>query len=229
MKTGECTDRKLGSLLFAYEIGALGPEDIDRFELHLLECEHCFDAAQRFSRYAKMIREDEIIAGEVAKSIDSDARSLSVGKRMKQYFWPGSPLPFRPAVLYLIIIIMLYPAYTGIFHPRPRGFSQMQSINLSPTRASADETFSLSAGRDGLIVFIFDGAIPGRKYTITIVSDDGSTIYVDDSFTAFDNFATGRLTFPLELMKPGEYRLEIYDALSDTAGDKQIYQFEIIE
>ena len=109
MTVPKCTDSKIGSLLFAYEIGALGSEDIDRFELHLLECEHCFLAAKRFASFAKMLREDGMMRDEIARTASGDS-TLSFWKRMRRYLWPPLPFPFRPALTYLVILVLLYPA-----------------------------------------------------------------------------------------------------------------------
>ena len=39
----ECINPKVGQLLFAYELGALPEEEVEKFELHLFECEYCLN------------------------------------------------------------------------------------------------------------------------------------------------------------------------------------------
>lgn len=228
MTSPGCIDPELGALLFAYEIGALSAEDVKRFELHLLECEHCFKEAESFSEYSKMLREDGTVRDEIVKTSNATETSKSIWRRLWSYLWPARPLPFRPAIIYLLILVLLYPAYRGIFHTDKPDFSQVQSISLVPARSTGQETFLISSGLDGIISFMYHGAVPGKKYSVVIKTEDGSAIMSDDSFTAFDDFETGWLRFPVNLMKPGLYRLEVRDPEDVHPGKKQSYSFRII-
>jgi hypothetical protein len=229
MTSPGCTDPELGALLFAYETGALSAEDTKRFELHLLECEHCFKEAESFSKYSKMLREDEIVRDEIVKIPDSTETSKSIRQRLWSHLWPARPLPFRPAIVYLLILVLLYPAYRGVFHTDKPDFSQVQSISLVPARSTGQATFLISSGLDGIISFVYHGAVPGKEYSVVIKTEDGSVIMSDDSFTAFDNFKTGWLRFPVNLMKPGLYRLDVRDPEETQSGNKQSYSFRIIK
>jgi len=48
----KCTDERLGVLLHAYELKLLGKDEVERFEMHLLHCEHCFARVSQFQEYA---------------------------------------------------------------------------------------------------------------------------------------------------------------------------------
>jgi len=68
---GGCTNKIIGSRLHAYEIGLLGPEEQEEFEIHLLECPYCQERVREFSRAAELIRNDTktqraigVLAGE---------------------------------------------------------------------------------------------------------------------------------------------------------------------
>jgi anti-sigma factor RsiW len=50
----KCVDPKLEKMLHHYELGLLSDEDREAFELHLLDCEHCFGRVKKFQATAKL-------------------------------------------------------------------------------------------------------------------------------------------------------------------------------
>ena len=43
----ECTDRRFREMLHLYELGQLKPEQLEELEIHLLECDACFEEVQQ--------------------------------------------------------------------------------------------------------------------------------------------------------------------------------------
>jgi hypothetical protein len=222
-----CTDPKTGSMLFAYEVGALESGEIDRFELHLLECGHCFQAAKRFESYAKRLREDELLREEVTRTAGGDV-PLSFWERVRRNLWPPLPYLLRPALAYLIIAALLYPALKWISHSPPK-INPVQVISLSPHRSTGNESFSLDTGLSGVISFFFPGGEPGKAYRVLIKDSDGTILYYRDDFSAFDSYETGWLEFACQSMAPGDYKLEVYDLSGESPEYSHIYQFEITQ
>ena len=227
MSQPACTDPAVGSMLFAYEIGALNTEEVDRFELHLLECRHCFETARQFASYARIIRDDRVVRTEITRVGQAEAEGLSFWRRTWQYLWPDVPVIFRPAVLYVLVLILLYPALTVVFTSPTGHFGQLQSISLSPLRSSGTESFSASLGRDGVVSFFFPNADPKGRCTVVIKDADGSVILEDKAFTAFDDLKIGWLVFPAGFMKPGRCTLEVFDPAAGPSDSGQVYYFTI--
>ncbi|MBN1212770.1 MAG: tetratricopeptide repeat protein [candidate division Zixibacteria bacterium] len=62
----ECTDKKLGAKLYAFELGLLNDEEREEFEIHLIECPFCKNRASKFSEAAELIRTDPDLRATVA-------------------------------------------------------------------------------------------------------------------------------------------------------------------
>jgi len=63
----ECIDKRLGNLLYAYEIDLLSDEEREEFEIHLLECKYCNDRVQNFQAATDIIKHDKEIKDVVAR------------------------------------------------------------------------------------------------------------------------------------------------------------------
>jgi len=51
-----CIDPKLGRRLIPYSLGRLDPEEEFAFEVHLIECDHCFDALRGLDQIEGLVR-----------------------------------------------------------------------------------------------------------------------------------------------------------------------------
>ena len=225
----KCKDLDLGNLLHAYELNALSEEDTERFETHLLECEHCFNELKNFEQESILLSSDN----EIKKLIKETTRkeypeSESFLRRFWRYIWPETPLFFKPALAYLLILLMILPAYRGLKKLTEDKIRRVdQIISLFPDRSTAEEVFKISVGGDGLISFVFRGAVAGESYRVVIESEDGREIFRDDAFINFDEYETGQVLLPLAKMKPGSYRLVITDPRAEPPLNRQEYIFRI--
>ncbi len=222
-----CTDTEVGALLHAYEVGGLSEEDIERFEVHLLKCDHCFEAIQAFAPWAELIRVD----GRVRETVqEAGGESQTTASRLGvwgRYLWPPWPWPFRPAVIYLLVLMLLYPAFRGLHQSSTRPVENIQAIILIPSRSATEEGVVLRSGRDAAITFVFRGAEPGKRYQVRLSMEAGEVVFTDNGFDGFDKYETGQLLFPAERMRPGEYLLEIIDPAGKPPQNRQAYHFRI--
>lgn len=226
----ECRDKNLGILLHAYELNALSEDDTERFELHLLRCEHCFGEVKDFRRNALLLRKDAAVRDVLLdKTADERVEEESSAARLYRYLWPDGPIILKPGLAYLLALLLVIPAYYGL---RTRGqdrIGKVQVVTLFPDRSVGEPLFRIGAGREGLLSFVFNGAVSGRPYSVVIETDDGSEIFREDEFADFDEYETGRLFLPLSRMKPGGYRLIISDPRSRLPSASQEYVFRIEE
>ena len=224
----KCKDPKLGALLHAYELNALSQEDTERVEIHLLGCEHCFNQLSNFELQASLLSSSD----EVKELITGAAReeypqSESLLKRLWRYIWPETPFLFKPALAYLLILLMILPAYHGLKRLTNDRIRSVQTISLFPDRSPDEDVFKVGVGGDGLLRFVFRGAIAGQAYELTIESEDGAVIFRDSAFDRFDEYGAGQLLLPLARMKPGSYRMVIADPRVEAALNGQEYSFRI--
>ncbi len=129
-----------------------------------------------------------------------------------------------------MILLLLFPAYQGVqkLTRGKQGIQAVQTINLYPYRVTEEPVIQKGIG-DGLLVFVYRGAVPGGIYRVVVRSEDGTEIFRQDDFTGFDEYETARLLLPLEEMDPGEYLLEIADPDPDSPFEDQQYRFLIVE
>lgn len=218
-----CQDPKIGRLLHAYEIDGLSEEATQQFEIHLLTCETCFEAAAQLEAVSELLRRDPEARGIIAEAAESQP---APGRGIKRLLWPDVPLVFRPALLYIIILLAIVVAWPGGTGTENRPVSKIQSLTLIPNRSAADDV-ALRMGQDAVITFVYRGTLPGKRYRVVIKGDDGRQVYSDGSFDGFDRYETGQILLPAEQMHPGGYVLEISDLQGQSPQDRQVYRFRI--
>lgn len=222
-----CTEQKLGDMLHAYELNQLDPNSREQFEIHLLECEHCFNEVAEFENIATIMTHDsevkETIATELAT--DSEISKISIWQRVWQLLWPETSFVLKPIVVYFVVVLMVYPAYLGIRGTTDNNIRQVVTLNLVPNRSSS--AIAVQSGNDILLTFVFSGAVPGKPYSIEMKSSGGEVIYRYDQYKGFDKYGLGRLIIPEEKISRGEYTLIIRDLNLGSNIPAQSYNFKI--
>lgn len=226
-----CTENELGLLLHAYELELLSEGDEERFELHLMDCEHCFDQVRHFQAERLLLTHD----GQVRRQVHAFTRhgSMPAGsalKRLWSHLWPKGPLVFRPALLYVLLLAMIIPAIRGLRPGPETGTEQIRAtraISLFPLRGQEEPVlFSFGAG-EGILAVLVPGAVAGAEYRLRIETEEGTPIFDDHRFTGFDREAVGRLILPLTGLEPGRYRLTVTDPRRDPPGNREEYFFHL--
>ena len=222
-----CQYPKIGEMLHAYELNQLDPENREKFEIHLLECEHCFNEVANFEKIAEVMTQDPEIRDVVAMEIgvETGKSESSLWTRIWRLLWPQTSFVLKPAVVYLVIILMAYPAYRGIHKATDNNIRQVVPLNLVPNRSSSAEV--IQSGNDILLTFVFNGALPEKFYDVEIKTSTGEVIYRNERFKGFDKYEVGRLIIPESKIGKGEYTLTIHDRNQDSSNPEQSYSFSI--
>lgn len=224
----ECINPEIGKLLLGYEFNGLTEEETEQFEIHVIECGYCHGQLNSFTSAIALLTSDE----DVRQTVSSMAENTSISsesafRRLWRKLWPETPLVFKPAIAYLLIIILLIPAYMSFKQTTTGEIKSLEAVNLLPDRSSGENVLHLDAGQDGLLVFVVQNAKPGKPYTVSIENNKGIVIHKDDSFNSFDRFGTGLLLLPGSLMEPGIYRLIIFDPQGEPPMNRQVWSFNI--
>ncbi len=223
----KCTDRDLGALLFAYELGALSEEKADRFEVHLMECESCLARLRELSDHTHLLREDSRTRQGVYRIAVDAARSESSWQRMKARLWPQGPVVFKPAVAYLLLLVLLYPAYLGLHEiPGTREVSPVHTLSLLSTRSAIGSSVALVGQTDLVLSVVYRDFREDGVYRVRLSRDDGETLWSDDAYRGFDDRGIGSVFVPGSLLEAGGYAVEVVD-IADTSGTRQVYPFTV--
>ena len=221
-----CVDKSAGELLHAYELGILGESECERFEKHLLECDHCGRSLDRFEERVSILASSPKVRAVVASTLRKPVTGESTVGRLWRYLWPQVPILFRPAVSYLVLLLIAIPAFLAIQKPAPPVTVVSQFAHLSPIRSSTN-ILDRNISGTALLTFEFDSYEVGHAYAITIESESGTVVYRSDQFTSFDEREVGTLSLPISEMDPGNYWLVISDPENEDQPTIHTYLFRI--
>ena len=104
----------------AYELGMLGDLEREELELHLLQCEHCFQEVRSFHPAAKLMRTNPDLHREFAAMLgdsianEPEAASTSLAKtRRWQLRTPWFPLSLAAAAVLVVLILQPWKIEVG--------------------------------------------------------------------------------------------------------------------
>lgn len=240
----ECSNKELGSFLHAYELGILSDEDRNRFEIHVLECDYCYERLTGFEERATILRQSRSIRELAQQLPGGDPATGTFFRKLGSYLWPDKPILFRPALLYLVIIALLIPVTRGLWlvsqdgrtppvRPRLDEYALVSPtsspyLSLVPTRSGSPK-ISLSSNWDGRIRFVHPDAVPGKPFDIRITAQDGSQLLELAGFRGFNEYGAAEAILPMPLIGPGQYRVVIRPVDSGDFSTVQEYRFLIVE
>jgi hypothetical protein len=229
-----CSDIETGRLIHAYEIGRLSEDEQERFEIHLLECEHCFEEVRSFEDVATLLREDpDVRAALQEAAADAEPEPPEpILRKIWRYLWPEVPLVFRPALTYIVLLLVAIPAAQWLTTdggppvvPGRQTVSQAQRLSLYPLRSGEENVLHRSGGDEGSIDLVFRRAEPEKSYLVVLQTAEGKIVFQDEAFH-FDEDQSGSLNLYLAPLESGEYQLVITDP-SDADVVPQTYHITI--
>ncbi len=193
-------------LLHAWELGILSPEEAERFELEMMQNERLFEQVRRFQTEADILLRAEEVRKVTHMAIKENTPGGSLSNRLARILSPQGPV-----LGYLLILLLIYPAFVGVSNLMEDDIRPLHSVSLFPARSANHATVKISPDKEVVLSFVFRGAVPGKAYRIALSAQDQETLLLDKEFTDFDDHETGRLLLPAHLMRPGFYRLIITD------------------
>ncbi|UCC43380.1 MAG: tetratricopeptide repeat protein [Candidatus Zixiibacteriota bacterium] len=159
--SGGCIDRKFEQMLYAWELDILGPEDRQRLEAHLLDCDSCFMKVTEFEKASLHLSRDRVVRQTV---LEEGEREIAVEKT-------GTPRQSRllrkPALVAAVSLVLLL-------------------IILKPWQVSFDPTDELVASAPRLAVLFFDNVVEpddpdqlGLILTSLLTADLGESRFIN--------------------------------------------------
>jgi hypothetical protein len=214
----DCTDKHFENMMHAFELGMLEEKDCRRLEIHLYECESCFEKAKKLQKAARLLRADSEVRDSL-RDVEADNHSKmkkaesDVCQERTVKEWKGKNWFALAAVLIIAIAIPVF--YPGIINDESA--EQVQQLHLNPLRGSGESVIYLGEVGDVEIRFVVETAQPGTIVQIQLGQVDGEIIYVEDRFSDFNSAGQGTIILSLSLFKAGHYMMTI----SDTTGNLQ--------
>jgi hypothetical protein len=225
---GRCINPSLGKLLHAYELKSLSPQEEEQFELHLLECDYCFNEVSSMADEIGALLYDDSVKETTAELARQPIQSGDQPAGLWRYLWPlKTPFVFRPAFIYTLLVIALIPAFIGLNLTSGSRVRPIQSIGLVQVRSAEIMSLDRSKGSDAIVNFILDSYTNGDNLSVTIRSTNGEIVYNDNDFIGMDERGIGRLYIAIDKFKEGKYTLEVVNKQKAPPLDKNEFQFMI--
>jgi hypothetical protein len=208
----ECVEPKLEAMLHAYELGMLDDSERRAFEIHLMECDTCFEKVKRFASPASLLRENPKIRSLIGETDvePEEAEPTGAFSRLLKTL-----LGVSPVVRYAAAAVLVLIAGSLIFRSSFRGgggAAKQQTITLTAVRSNAPALVHLAEDGELQVRFYIDTSLIRSGYAVSIVTLDGQTVYSRDSLLETDQEGFGVITFPTRLLKSGVYRVQIWPA-----------------
>ncbi|MCB2229674.1 zf-HC2 domain-containing protein [bacterium] len=214
-----CTNKEIGHMVHAFEIGVLSDEDKDRFIAHLLECDHCFEKVQSLRKAVGLIRFDQDIRSDVQQVV---AVAGEAERKAQSWYQKLVVLPaVRFAAAAALVLVVALPVVWSVLERG--GPKTLQTVSLSPTRSVGNNIITMGLGDAVEVRFVLPGAGLESAAIVTISPNGGAPVYVDSNFHDFDQGGLGSITVPLQDFSPGIYQLQVRDAQDSTTAGERTY------
>jgi len=139
----QCIDKRIGDMLFAYELDLLSPEDDQLVELHILNCEHCLRRVKKLTDAVDTIRSDSE-AREVIRREDVETEPAGASKLGKQR-WPA--IIRTLAIATAAVVILLLRPWQIEFHPSHEAVAEGNRIAVMNFRNLAQSDDEVQWGQ----------------------------------------------------------------------------------
>ena len=207
----ECTDTGLREKLLAYELGMLTDDERQELELHLYNCEACFNDIDQFANWSEYLRNSQRIRDSILADSPPATKSRTAITRF--------------VLLTAVIIIIAVPVYK--FWYDERSSEIVQQLKLVPVRSQTNNIIHLDRGGTAKIQFVVEGAVVENPLQVAIISRAGDTVYTDENFMNFTVQGKGILELPVDSFEPGFYTLKISDSSRHLTDSMIQYPFKV--
>lgn len=188
---------------------------------HLASCEECRII------YETLPRVDAELAGHpLIEKLRDYEDQLRLGWRQ----FGVLRLLGKPAVAYLAMLLMLYPAYRGIFHAgaleervqqlqTPVLLGAPEALDPGAERGSGAARFHEDNASGRVVLTFLVPVSPERyRYQVEVVNQQGDRLFFESDARSFDDVGTFALLLPPGAIEPGDYELRI-EEIEREGGD----------
>lgn len=146
----ECLDKRFEAKLHHYELGLLSEEERYELELHLMECEHCFNRVAKFAGAADLMKHSRKVRNLI-RTLDSEATgekadtAAEISKpRIRKKIWPSLvPVSVAAVIVFLFLILKDWQLE---FRPAQEAVAQQNRMVVMDFENLSDASDSLRLG-----------------------------------------------------------------------------------
>ncbi len=161
-----CVEKRFEKMIYLYELGMLSEEEKQEFELHLYECDHCFEKVKSFEETAHQLRNSQHLRDEIARmdsrniEQESEEKSKAAGRIWQRL------VPASFAVAAIILLLLLKP-FSIEFRPTEEAIASEQHLLVLEFENLADQSDPDMLGRLVANLLMTDLS---ESYIISVVS-----------------------------------------------------------
>ncbi len=203
----KCINPEIGKLIHSYEMNKLSDKETELIEMHLMECEACFADVKQMEQVSNLLLNDVDMRLAFRETQIVTEPTQSVWAKLKHILLPDTNWYAKPALIYLAVLLLIYPAYKGLSSGKEASVRSVATLSLFPDRSV--EAVRSAVANDIILRIVYPDAEVGISYSIRIQRANGESVFSDDEFNDFDKYGSATLFFPAGSLKPGEYTVEI--------------------
>jgi hypothetical protein len=206
-------------LLHGYELGVLTEEEIERFEIHLIECSFCRAEMQSGAEIA-----------EAAPSVNARLMAMQSSPEANTERRPAHgprALRWLAGIAAALALALVYPAYQGLFQKsgqEQRVITIDAQVSLLSTRSGTGIPI-VRGDQSTAVTFGFPRVVRDRDYRLELYRDDEVKPRLEVSEIRFDESGVAVIVFAPGMLDPGKYRLHLTDAIG--AGEWEDIHFKV--
>lgn len=136
------------------------------------------------------------------------------------------PIWSSRALAYLLLLVMAYPAYLGLFSRgsrEPRILTEPVVLGEPSRTGNVSEVGVARAGADTVLT-LFVPVDPSYRYRLIIANESGTVVFRNDDAKPFDGAGTFALLLPAGSFPPGHYEIRLEES-SPTGSVANRYRF----
>jgi len=217
-------------VLFAEEPKSLHANEVISIEKHLRSCPLCYEELQTLKRASFELEAIE------RKEKSKLAKEASVWEKItERLIW----LARQPALAYIIILLLAYPAYRGLFLPSQLKMPALPIISSEKVYVLSEQTrettepisvFRNSKDKQVRVGVPFWADLENESYELAIKSETGQNIFLINDFTDWGNQGFFQLVLNTDSIPDGRYILIIRETnkKDSTIFSETHFPFQII-
>ena len=146
----ECFDKHFEEMLHHYELGMLTDEERYELELHLLECEHCFNRVAKFSKAAELMKHSLKVRDLVKEMADEETRETTAAvtdirkPKFRKKLW--STLVPVSLVAVIVFLFLVLKDWELEIHPSQEAVARENRMAIMHFENLSDPDDSLKLG-----------------------------------------------------------------------------------